>query len=80
MDGAVTSNMAVTPTSNGFVNAYASNPTQLLLDVSSYFAIPGGLSGNYTFSISGFDSAGPVLVLEALWPTEVATSAVVYST
>ncbi len=62
VDGAVTSNMAVTPTSNGFVNAYASNPTQLLLDVSSYFAIPGGLSGNYTFSINGFNSAGPVLL------------------
>ena len=62
VDGAVTSNMAVTPISNGFVDAFASDPTQLLLDVSSYFAIPGGLSGNYTFSISGFNSAGLVLM------------------
>ena len=61
-DGAVTSNMAVTPTTNGFIDAYASNPTQLVLDVSSYFAVPGGLSGNYTFSINGFNSAGPVLM------------------
>jgi hypothetical protein len=62
LDGAITSNMAVTAISNGFVNAYATNPTQLLLDVSSYFAVPSGLSGNYTFSISGFNSAGPVLM------------------
>ena len=61
-DGAVTSNMAVTPATNGFVNAFASDSTQLVLDVSSYFGVPGGLSGNYTFSVNGFDSAGPVLV------------------
>ena len=61
-DGAVTSNMAVTPTTNGFVNAYALDPTQLIVDVSSYFAIPAGLSGNYTLSFNGFDSVGPVLM------------------
>jgi len=61
-DGAVTSNMAVTPTTNGFINAYALNPTQLIVDVSSYFAIPAGLSGNYTFSFSGFNSGGPVFM------------------
>jgi hypothetical protein len=38
VDGAITSNMAIVPTTNGFVNAYASNPTQLILDISSYFA------------------------------------------
>jgi hypothetical protein len=62
LDGAVTSNMAVTPTSNGFVNAYATNSTQLLLDVSSYFALPSGLDGNYTFSVDGYNSGGPVLM------------------
>jgi hypothetical protein len=36
-DGAVTSNMAVVPTNDGSVNAYASDLTQLLLDISSYF-------------------------------------------
>jgi len=37
-DGAVTSNMAIVPVGNGSVNAYASDPTHLILDISSYFA------------------------------------------
>jgi len=37
-DGAITSNMAIVPTNNGSVDAYASNPTQLILDLASYFA------------------------------------------
>ena len=54
VDGAVTSNMAVVPTTNGFVNAFASNSTQLVVDLFDYFAIPGGLNGNYTFTIDGY--------------------------
>jgi hypothetical protein len=30
--------MAIVPTNNGQVNAYASDLTQLLLDISGYFA------------------------------------------
>jgi hypothetical protein len=37
-DLAVTSNMAITPTSNGLVNALASSPMHLILDVDGYFA------------------------------------------
>ena len=37
-DGAVTSNMAIVPTLNGSVDAYASGRTQLTLDIMSYFA------------------------------------------
>ncbi len=37
-DGAVTSNMAIVPNVNGSTDAYVSNPTQLILDISSYFA------------------------------------------
>src|SRR5262249_27099407 len=37
-DGAITSNMAIVPTSNGSIDAYASQATQLILDISSYFA------------------------------------------
>jgi len=37
IDGAVTSNMAIVPTINGSIAAFASNPTQLLLDSISYF-------------------------------------------
>jgi hypothetical protein len=38
VDGAVTSNMAIVPTSNGSIDAFATNLTQLILDISSYFA------------------------------------------
>ncbi len=38
IDGAITSNMAIVPTNNGSIDAYASALTQLLLDISSYFA------------------------------------------
>ena len=37
-DGAVTSNMAIVPTTNGIINAFASDSTNLILDISSYFA------------------------------------------
>jgi uncharacterized repeat protein (TIGR03803 family) len=37
-DGAVTSNMAIVPTSNESVDAFATDTTQLILDLSSYFA------------------------------------------
>jgi len=37
-DGAITSNMAIVPTTNGSVDAFSTDSTQLLLDLSSYFA------------------------------------------
>jgi len=37
-DGAVTSNMAIVPTLNGAIDAYAQNPTDLVLDIFSYYA------------------------------------------
>jgi hypothetical protein len=37
-DGMVTSNMAIVPTTNGSISAFASNPTHLVLDISAYFA------------------------------------------
>jgi hypothetical protein len=38
VDGDITSNMAIVPTTNGSIDAYASSLTQLILDISSYFA------------------------------------------
>lgn len=38
LDGAVTSNMALVPTSNGRINAFMSHAGYLILDVSGYFA------------------------------------------
>jgi len=37
-DGAVTSNMAIVPTTNGLIDSFASDLTQLILDISGYFA------------------------------------------
>jgi hypothetical protein len=38
LDGAITSNMAIVPASNGKVSAFGSSATNLILDISSYFA------------------------------------------
>jgi len=38
IDGAITSNMAIVPNIDGSTDAFASNLTQLILDISSYFA------------------------------------------
>ena len=38
LDGSITNNMAIVPTSDGKIDAYASGVTQLILDISSYFA------------------------------------------
>ena len=37
-DGAITNNMAVVPSQDGSIDAYANGTTNLLLDISSYFA------------------------------------------
>jgi hypothetical protein len=37
-DGWITSNMAIVPSTDGSVDAYAAGMTQLILDISSYFA------------------------------------------
>ncbi len=38
LDGSISSNMAIVPSTNGKVDAYASGLTQLILDISGYFA------------------------------------------
>jgi len=37
-DGTITSNMAIVPLASGSISAFASNSTQLILDVTGYFA------------------------------------------
>jgi hypothetical protein len=37
IDGAITSNLAIVPTTNGSISAFPSNPTHLILDISGYF-------------------------------------------
>ena len=38
LDGAVTSNLAIVPTTNGSISVFASNPTHLVMDIPGYFA------------------------------------------
>jgi hypothetical protein len=38
IDGSITANMAIVPALNGSIEAFAQNPTQLILDISAYFA------------------------------------------
>ena len=38
IDGVVTSNLAIVPTSNGSISAFATNSTHLVLDLAGYFA------------------------------------------
>jgi hypothetical protein len=45
-DGPVTSNMAIVPATNGSSDALASDSTQLILDISSYFAPKGAVIGS----------------------------------
>jgi len=37
-DGAITSNMAIVPTTNGLIDAFTTDSTDLILDILSYFA------------------------------------------
>jgi hypothetical protein len=65
IDGAVTSNMALVPTTNGSVSAFALNPSHLVLDISGYFApvditVNVALNPANTFSVT---SGGTVQVI-----------------
>ncbi len=51
LDGAVTNNMAIVPSVNGSVDAYAAGYTNLILDISSYFAPTAYLSISSTLPI-----------------------------
>ena len=37
VDGVITSNMAIVPTSNGSISIFASNPTHVVMDLTGYF-------------------------------------------
>lgn len=52
-DGAITSNMAIVSTINGSISTYASDPTQLVLDISGYFAPSPTVTVDFSKSIAG---------------------------
>ena len=70
-DGALTSNMAIVPTLNGSIDSFAQNPTDMILDIFSYFApitslgitttsLPSGtLQFSYRAPLSGFGGVPP---------------------
>jgi len=63
-DGFITANMAIVPTSSAIIDAYGSEPTQLVLDTTGYFASAtapapnAALTGRYAFTLQGFDPNG----------------------
>ncbi len=72
LDGAIASNMAIVPASpTGAINAFASDDTQLVLDVSSYFStiaaptiltatLPDAVQNqNYSVQLVGADGVAP---------------------
>ena len=72
LDGSITNNMAIVPTTNGWIDAYASGTTQLILDIFSYFApvtptittnsLPSGLLNTpYSTSLQAVDGFPPYL-------------------
>ena len=40
IDGAITSNLAIVPTTNGSISIFGSNPTHVIMDISGYFPDP----------------------------------------
>jgi hypothetical protein len=38
LDAAITSNLAIVPTGNGWISAFASDPAHMIVDISGYFA------------------------------------------
>ncbi|HEV2493235.1 MAG TPA: hypothetical protein VG204_09215 [Terriglobia bacterium] len=53
-DGAITGNMAVVPTNNGSISAWATDPTQLVLDIFGYFG-PNPNGPNATLSAASLN-------------------------
>ncbi len=67
-DGAVTSNLAIVPASafSGTFQAYASNNTQMLIDVFGFLAPPANLNGNYALAINGYQNGAPFFMAGSL--------------
>ena len=54
-DGVIASNMAIVPTTNGSIDAFSSSSTQLILDISGYFA--SGSSGSPALRVTAKSAA-----------------------
>ena len=70
LDGSITNNMAIVPTTNGWIDAFASGTTQLVLDIFGYYApitptitttsLPSGsLNTPYSASLQAVDGFSP---------------------
>ena len=65
-DGVIASNMAIVPTTNGSIDAFSSSSTQLILDISGYFAPSSSGSPALRVSAKSAASSGDSVVLRTL--------------
>jgi hypothetical protein len=66
LDGAITSNMAIVPTVNRLIDAFAAGTSQLVLDISSYFAPVNGLPAPAISSLSPASTVAGTASLTAM--------------
>ncbi|MGA8026598.1 MAG: chitobiase/beta-hexosaminidase C-terminal domain-containing protein [Bryobacteraceae bacterium] len=74
-DGAITSNLAIVPASNGSIDSFASNQTQLILDISGFFT-PASPADTPQFSIPG----GTYAAAQTVSITDATSQATIYYT
>ena len=65
-DGVIASNMAIVPTTNGSIDAFSSSATQLILDISGYFAPSSSGSPALTVTAKSAANGGDTVVLRTL--------------
>ncbi len=72
-DGAITSNMAIVPTSDGSIDAFSSNSTNLILDLSGYFAPSAGATATPAFSPAAgtYNSAQNITITDSAQNAEI---------
>jgi hypothetical protein len=65
-DGVIASNMAIVPTTNGSIDAFSSSATQLILDISGYFAPSSSVAAQLRVTAKSAANNGDTVGLRTL--------------